>query len=790
MNDAVSRPLAGMLVVDLVAGPLAAIGRTLAELGADVVRVEPPQGLSDRAADPLSRQGLAFAANNLGKRSLVVDLRDAASAARLDALLARADILIDDAGPEASLKLDISAIRARHQALVTMSVSDFGTGHDHAHWRATDPVLHALSSELARSGLDGRAPLPPPGDIAWGTSSSQAIFTLLVAHINRLKTGLADHLDFSALEGTHLALDPGYGVGGSAAAGKRPTDLPRGRPPRGIMYPIIPCADGRVRICVLAPRQWQNMHRWMGSPEEFADPKYNKLNERFGSPTLLPAIAKFFADKTRSELEQEAEVEGIPLSGVLSLEEALKSDHVEAREGMVTLEIAPGVSTRFPNGMVVIDGQRMGPRGPAPTLGELNAPTLGGAFVFNPDPVLDGDRPLSGLKVLDLGVIVVGAEQGRLLADQGADVVKVEAKAFPDGARQAMGGEVLTVSFAAGHRNERSLGLNLKSPEGKALFLKLAAEADVILSNFKAGTIESLGFGYDVVSAINERIIMSDSSAFGPTGPWSKRMGYGPLVRASSGMTELWRYEDDPESFSDSVTIYPDHTAGRYGAIGVLALIIRRMRTGRGGTITLSQAEVMMGHLATGIAGNGIVPAGHPDAPWDVFPTQGEDDWCVVTVRGDADFKALCGVIGRADLASDPSLATAEGRLANSARIDAAVTDWLAGQTARGAMEQLQEAGVPAGAMLRVSELPDFPIYAQRGIFRTDRHPLIADEFKAERFPVKAKHLPDPASGPAPVMGEHSREVVADWLGLSDVEIDLLVAQEALELVEQKMAAE
>ena len=159
-----------------------------------------------------------------------------------------------------------------------------------------------------------------------------------------------------------------------------------------------------------------------------------------------------------------------------------------------------------------------------------------GAFPAQARPAISPQaqlaRPLEGLKVLDLGVIVVGAETGRLLGDMGADVIKIESLAFPDGLRQSHLPYGLSVSFAAGHRNKRSLGLNLKHPEGVALFKRLAAKADLVLSNFKPGVMQALGLGHDALAEINPAIISVESSAFGSTGPWSKRMGYGPLARS------------------------------------------------------------------------------------------------------------------------------------------------------------------------------------------------------------------------------------------------------------------
>lgn len=788
MNNDLKRPLADVVVLDLVSGPLATIGRTLAEMGAEVIRVEPKGGARDRADGDV----LAFAARNNGKRSFEFDPEDENSRTAFHALLDRADIFINDMSPHAGLAIDSNSIHSKYPGMTILSVSDFGIGNDFSDWQATDPVLHAISGELARSGLDGRAPLLPPGSLGTEAASSQAAMVVLFSYLNRLSSGKGDHLNFSTLDGTSHALDPGYGMGGSAAQGKLASELPRGRPPKGFQYPILRCKNGFVRICVLAPRQWQGMFKWMGSPERFADPKYNKIYERFGDPELNPMIEKHFMNFTRDELERDATEYGVPLAAVLTLEEALKTEHMVARKAIVELDLPGGKGrTTFANGVMEIDGERMGPMGPAPELGDFDAIRSGQSLVGRAKLGFGGARPLEGLKVLDLGIIIVGADQGRLLADQGADVIKVEAKAFPDGGRQTIGGEAISLGFAVGHRNKRSLGINLRDPKGKALFLELAKEADVILSNFKPGTLASLGLDYDTVSKVNPRIIMGDSSAFGPTGPWSRRMGYGPLVRANAGLTDMWKYPGDDESFSDAITVYPDHTAARYGLLGVLGLLVRRAYTNVGGVASTAQAEIMLGHFTDDIARIGMgVTRGKPDAPWGVFPTKGDDDWAVVTVRGNDDWAKLCTVMGRDDLAKDPALADRDGRIANSERVDAAVTDWLAGQTAHDAMMTLQKAGVPAAQMLRVSEMAAFDYYKQRNFTRVDSHPLIAEPFRAERSPVLSELMPEPPNKPAPQMGEHTREVVKEWLNLPDSEIEALVEQEILEpLAGEKTAA-
>jgi crotonobetainyl-CoA:carnitine CoA-transferase CaiB-like acyl-CoA transferase len=741
------RPLDGVRVIDMVPGPMAAIARHYVELGADVLRIEPEFGAEDR------RQGrrvagisIDFVAANLGKRS--------AMPSALDDLAASADIVIAPAGT-----INVAALRARNPALVVPSVSDFGTIGRFAAWRGSGPVFHALSGELSRSGIPGREPLLPPGDLAMASAASQAAYAVLVAYWQALRTGQGDHLDFSVLDGAVQALDPGYGIAGSASAGVPASKLPRGRPEARYMYPVLPCRDGFVRLCVLSPRQWHGMFEWMGRPDEFSDPSFDKLQTRFASTTLLPAIAKLFAGKTRAQVEEEGERFGVPAASLLDLDEALATAQIAARRAFVPVEIAPGLAAPFPDGVIEVDGARMGIAGPAPVMPEPDVAWRPRDRTPKPDGT--GDRPFTGLKVLDFGVIVVGAEGGRLLADQGADVIKVESSAFPDGTRQSRVPGRIAPTFAAGHRNKRSLGIDLRHPRGKEIVLDLVRHADVLLSNFKGGTLESLGLDYPSLRRINPRIIVADSSAFGPTGPWSRRMGYGPLVRASAGLTVQWRYPSEPDSFSDAITVYPDHVAGRIGVIGVIALLIRRLRTGRGGQVSISQAEVMLSHMAPRIAADALMHAGHQvlaDEPHSaVYQCAGDDEWCVVTSRSASDDQAI-------------------------ARVTAGTTlsDWCAVTPARTVMEALQSAGVAAGAMLRVSELPEFDYYKERRLFKPATHPHLAEPFIVEAAPIRSDHLPDPPDRPAPLLGEHTTEILRDWLQM-EREIDALLAMNVLE---------
>lgn len=794
-----SLPLIGLRVVELANGKTDMAGRILADLGAEVILVEPPQGLAVRHQAPL-HQGVSlyFASHHANKRSLVLDLDSAEGRSHFDRLLASANLLIDGSAPDylAGRGFAADELLRRHPRLTLLSVSDFGLTGPYRDFQASNAVHTSMAGVLCRSGKPGLAPLLPPGALALESAAVQQAWVALLGHWQCLQRGVGDHLDFSIYETIAQVMDPALGVTGSAQAGKSALDsTPHGRPPAVPLYPILPCKDGHVRLCVLNPRQWEAMRDWLGPDHEFHDPAYMAIGKRMVEAKRINVlIAEMFSRYCAKELVAEGQRRGVPMSAVATPAQVLQDEHFNARGVFVPLRIGEGVEGRVPAGYLEVDGRRAGIRQGAPELGADNQHLLGrlmpiSAGAAEASAAVHSRRPLEGIRVLDLGVIVAGAEGGRVLADQGAEVIKIENRAFPDGGRQSQTGSPMTPSIAQGHRNKLSMGINLRSDRGRELFKQLVAQSDVVLSNFKPGTLESLGLGYEVLKQVNPRIVMMDSSALGNTGPLSKSLGYGPLVRASTGLASLWRYPQVPDFFGDGVTIYPDHLAARVAAVGVMALLIRRERTGMGGTVSLSQAEIFINgnaehFLRESLEPGSFVARGNVSefaAPDGIYACAGEDEWCALSVRDDADWQRLLGAIGRVDLLDDAGLASMAGRIARRDEVDALVSEWTQRHSPREVTERLQAAGVPAGFMQRLSEYRGDPQFKARDFIRSLEHEGLPEPLPTENRIVHARHFPEPELRPAPYQGEHTREVAARLLGLSASEIDALVASGDLE---------
>src|SRR3954471_7118800 len=382
--------LSGVRVVDAAHGKGESCARFLADLGADVIRMEPPGGAHTSSL------------RNANKRGVTVD------GDRLLALLDTADIWIETGtlGPAPDVA------RARNPGLVIVSITDFGQTGDYRDWAGGDAVIAAMSGILSRSGLAGREPLLPPPGMAYETAALQAAWAALVAYWHRLETGHGDHVDFSLLEAAMQTLDPAHGAASVSRASGAPAT--RGRPEAGL-YPIFPCADGHVRAVILAPRQWRAMRAWLGEPAEFQDPRYDAIAARLeAAPRLHARYAVLFAPLTADAIAAEAQARGVPVAPVLSVSQVLDSPHFAARGTFVDAEVAPGVRARVPSGFLTVDGVRAGFRHRAPEPGEhdadleLPAPPRVGGRRARPR------RPLSGLRVVDFGIIVIGNEIGRL----------------------------------------------------------------------------------------------------------------------------------------------------------------------------------------------------------------------------------------------------------------------------------------------------------------------------------------------------------------------------------------
>ncbi|MDE3205223.1 MAG: CoA transferase [Acidobacteriota bacterium] len=788
-------PLAGLRVLDMADERSELCGRLLADLGADVVRVEPPGGSPSRRLPPrIGELSAFFEVRNFNKRSAVVDLDSEAGRERLLDLLGRADVWIETTKPGrlAAVGLDPVDISCRFPHLVVASLTDFGQTGPYRDFEATDDVLTAIGGEIFRSGVVGRPPLLVPGSFAYDVSGVMGAFAVLTAYWQKLRTGSGQHLDFSILEACAQSTDWSL-ANYSAVAGTGAPYL-EVRAGSGIVYPMYPCKDGYVRLVILSPRQWHAMREWLGDPEFLKDPHWDSLLGRMSiqEDILDPLYAELFMTMGMSELSAEAQRRGIVMTPVMHPRAVLESEHFQARRSFAEVRYADVGAGQIAASMLELNGRRAGLRTPAPALGEHDAEIEPSwpdhRQIDGGGPPPDGPRlPFEGLRVIDFGHGGVGVEVGRLFAEYGADVIKIESRAYPDFIRLVAGSE-MSPSFASSSRSKRSLGVNIKTPEGLELIKRLIAGADVVIENNSTGTMDDLGLGWSALREVNPGVVMVSSQLMGSTGPWSGWLGYGPSTRPAGGMTWLWNFPDGDMPPGASV-IFPDHLVGRVGAVAGVAGLIARERTGEGAHFEAAQVETVLTCMAQyflqeSLDPGSVKPAGNRSAqgaPWGVYQCAGEERWVVITCRHDDDWSALRKAMGDPEWAADPALSSAEGRHLQHDLIDAHISEWTAQRSDRQAMETLQAFGVPAGMMTYASDEPNDPHLQARGYLAPIDQPGVGPMI-LEGPAFYGSAMDRPRITAAPALGEHTRAVATALLGLDDEETEVLIRSGVLEV--------
>ena len=395
-----------------------------------------------------------------------------------------------------------------------------------------------------------------------------------------------------------------------------------------------------------------------------------------------------------------------------------------------------------------------------------------------------GPQVLAGIRVIELGQLIAGPFCGKTLADFGADVIKVEPPGLGDPLRKwRILKQGTSLWWQVQSRNKRSITLDLRKPEGQDIVRKLVSEADVLIENFKPGTLEQWGLGWEVLSAANPGLVMVRISGFGQSGPYRDRAGFGVVAEAMGGLRYL-SGEPGRVPVRTGVSI-GDTLASLHGVIGVLlALYHRKANGGFGQVIDVALYEAVfncMESLLPEYSAAGVVrePAGSAlpgITPSNAYPCS--DGILLVAGNGDSIFKRLMHAIGRADLAEAADLATNEGRVKRAADIDEAIAAWTRAQTVSGALEALGIARVPAGRIYTAKDIAEDPQYHARKMIErmTTREGYAVD---VPGIVPKLSATPGAIRSAAPLLGEHTAEILEEQ-GFSGDQIDALTAKKII----------
>jgi crotonobetainyl-CoA:carnitine CoA-transferase CaiB-like acyl-CoA transferase len=765
-----SGALAAWRVLDLTDIRGALCGRILADLGADVMKAESPD------ADVAALSTTAYRYRNANKRGVVLDLATAAGRARLDSLLAGVDVLIENLGntERRDAGLEPDDLARRHPALVHVALSDFGLTGPRSDW-VLDPLpALAASGTLHASGFPDRPPCWMPGHLAHDCASVYGAVGAVAAVMDRTRTGRGQLVEVSAQEAALAGTTP-WSVAIEDYLQINPLLPAKGTRNADGLYWVLPASDGWVRTVIGNPKQWQGFLALLGHPEELAGPEWSEMGFRAMNGDVIRLIAeRLLTDRTRAQLFEDARRHGATLGVIHLPSEFVGHAQPKARNTFVSTGF-PGIEEApFVSPPVRLSATPSSLRRPAPSPGE-DASGSRDRPAGEPAPASDHGLLLDGIRVIEFGMAAVVPEVNLVLSELGADIIKIESASHLDVLRSAGRGRInCAFSFNAECRGRRSVVLDLETDEGRQLALRLCAGADVVAENYRGGVLDRMGLGYQTVKGANPAVIYVSSQGYGRGGPLDEMPAYGPLNLGFAGLHHLWNHPDVPYPCGTSLN-HPDHIAGKLLAVGVLAALDHRRRTGEGQLVDMAQTDAaafLMGevYLDSYLDGVDPPPRGNrrEDAvPHGVYPAAGEDRWLALSVLDDAAWQRLSDALG---WPLEPSTTSLDGRVAVQDTIDKRITEWTSARTAEEAAELLQSNGVSAMPVMGPLDHLADPHLAERGFIVTLDHPEVGPERHAGN-PVRLSRLAQRTARSAPCLGVDTEDVLGSLLGTSAGEV-------------------
>ncbi|WP_423922624.1 CoA transferase [Candidatus Poriferisodalis sp.] len=824
-QQSAAAPLAGMTVLDLTdqrgeLGPW-----MLAELGAEVIKIEPPGGSGARGELPMRTDEDAtsadlrswqFCAYNSNKRSVVIDFADEADRRFFERLVAETDFVYESGVPSTLAEAgyshdDLAALNPR---VIHVQVTPFGLDGPRSADPSSELSLAALGGSVNLQGTRDRAPVKASVAQVWRHAGAEAAVAGLVAHARMRLRSEPQHVAVSAQAAVTWTLL--NAMESHAICGR---DFERSGTMVMLAAPLqlrFQTQDGWA-ITVARGVAIGRLLDWLVE-EGLADESWRvedwdtfDLRASSGEPVtrtfdeLYKAMVALCERYPNDVLMRKALEHSETIAPVHTVADLLDFDHLRARNFWRSFDASAGEPIEVPGGPTSIDGTRIGgarrpPRvdehGPEIRASDAQASRSAKGDAAAPDQQLawqvgDADLPLTGLKVVDFSWIGVGPITAKALADHGATVVRVESGGRLDGLRvnPPFKDDVIDVDMAhfygTFNTSKKSIDVDLRTPEGVDIARRMIAWADVVVEAWTPGTFARNIADDDLIAELNPTAIVVHTSLMASGGPLSPLGGFGYHAAAIAGFYPIVGWPDLPPD--GPYLAYTDTISPRFITATLLAALDRRRRTGKGCVIEAAQLECGLQFLAPELAdygASGVVAIrnGNRDpnvAPQGVYPCAGEDRWCAITIADDTQWATLVKLMGAPQWALAPELSTLEGRLAAHDAIDTQITEWTADQDAATLERQLADAGIAAGMVQRSSDLLADPQYVHRGFHRWLEHPRMGTvPYSGHQYQIAGyDHGPRFA---APMLGQHTFEVLSEFLGMSDDEIADIAASGAL----------
>ncbi|HET6811037.1 MAG TPA: CoA transferase [Acidimicrobiales bacterium] len=770
-----SGALGGVRVLELGGGvAVAYCGKLLTDQGADVVKVEPAEGdalRSWRASDPDHRApgtSALFRYLNTSKRSVTV------AGAALDTLVPWADVVVAGDGAPST---------QAGSGTVVVSLSAFGPDGPLAGTPWTELTLQGWCGSISARGFPDRPPLQQGGRAGEWLGGATAAFAALAGISHRAAHGVAPRLDVPLLEVmavclvTYPTLYRDF-TGAAAALSQRGSDYPS----------VERCKDGWIGLCLFSAQQWADFAVMIGRPELAEDTRLNSMAGRGRNRDLARSVIDpWLADHTADEIFELGGLFRVPVSYVGNGRTLPEMEHF--RERGVFVE-NPGGGFIQPRSPFLMSATPVVALRPAPEVGaDTDAIRAEAAAVTPPAPAAPDwerdptprERPLAGVTILDFTAYWSGPAGTHLLCALGAEVVKIESFKRPDGIRfgtvappEQSDWLERSPIYQGANPGKRSVAIDVTTPEGRDLVLRLASRCDGVWENFTPRVMGNLGLTYEDLRAVNPGVIMVRIPGFGLEGPWRDHAGFAQTMEQVSGMGWLTGYADR----NPLVRTTCDPAAGVHAAFAFLCAVHHRRVSGEGQLIEMPMVEVALNIAAEQVVEQSAygrlldrdANRGPVGAPQGVYPCAGEEQWVALAVVDDDQWVRLCALLPDGAWGRSPELVTRAGRRTAHDRIDAELAKWLSGQDRDAVVRDLTAAGIPAAPVWPQTHIDAQPQLVHAGFFQTVGHPTIGP-VGYPGIGVRSDAVDTSFTGPAPLLGQHTAEVLAGMLGCSDAEL-------------------